>query len=300
MSDDILERHLPVIKRHSPLVNSSAIIPHYDGHDHYVFVVDDRLAFRFPRSQHHGQKNAIENIFLSEFAKSSPIPVQAFEAYEDAETGLHYQVYPFIPGVGLTTGSSRIVPATQLMSVAANLGSFLKILHAFPLDRARWMNMGELDPTTYWQWFEASLDRYRQTIFQYLSAQEQAWIEAKYEAYIELSQRYTFTVKVTHSDLRPVHIIIDVRSHALNGIIDFSPRIADPANDFKCFDRYGAAFLGEAYAQYGEVDEHFDKRREFYAADLPVNNLYQAIESGDEERIDAMRQELSAYIAMRG
>ncbi|CAN5189553.1 hypothetical protein BH23CHL1_BH23CHL1_25900 [soil metagenome] len=93
-----------------------------------------------------------------------------------------------------------------------------------------------------------------------------------------------------------MHIIVDAKSHALNGVIDFSPRIADPANDFKCFDRYGEAFLREAYAQYGEVDETFDKRREFYAANLPVNNLWQAIESGNDERVEVQLHELSAQI----
>lgn len=297
MDDDILARHLPVIKRHSRLADLSTITPFYDGQDHYAFVVSDELTFRFPRSESHGQKDRVENVFLREFTKVSPVPVQAVEAHTDSETGLRYQVYPFILGVGLTIGLARTVPANQMMSVAASLGRFLKVLHAFPLDRARQMNMDELDPVNYWQWFQGALDRYRQTVFRFLSDREQAWVEARYAAYIELSQRHTFTVKVTHSDLHPEHIIVDANSHALNGVIDFSPRIADPANDFKCFDRFGAAFLREAYAYYAYVDETFDQRRQFYATDLPVNNLYQAIESGDEERINGMRQELSAYIA---
>ncbi len=182
------------------------------------------------------------------------------------------------------------------MEIAANLGHFLKALHAFPLDHARQMNMSELDPIHYWRWFETFLDKNRQKIFHYLSDRERAWVEAKYAAYIELSQVSTFRVRVTHSDLRPVHIIVDAKSHALNGVIDFSPRIADPANDLKCFDRYGEAFLREAYAQYGEADETFDKRREFYAANLPVNNLWQAIESGNDERVEVQLHELSAHI----
>ena len=297
MSCDRVESYLPVIRRHFPSIDVSAITSYCDGHDHYVFVVDHRTAFRFPRPGQHGKNDAIENIFLNAFANQSTIPVHIFEPYSDKDTGLRYQIYEFIPGIGLSQYIARVLPSHELERVAIEIGRFLKVLHTFSLDSALGMNMLELDPTIYWKWFQEFIERYGYAISQYFSDNEQEWVKERYSAYIILMTQWTFTVKVTHSDLLPEHIIIDPMQSALYGIIDFSPRIADPANDFKCLDRYGNGFLQTVYEQYGPVDEMFDERRRFYAADLLVNNLWQAITGGSKALIEKQRRELSEYIS---
>lgn len=297
MVDDILEKHLPLIRRHLPSIDARAITPYYSGHDHYVFVVGGNTAFRFPRSDRHGVNDAIENLFLHELARVSPVPVQTFKPHTDDEPGVQYQVYPFIPGTGLSIDLARAFPAPKLMSVAAAIGQFLTVLHAFPVHEARRMTMPEISPYSYWQWFDEFLATAWPEISRYLSDAERQWVQEKYTSYFELSRSHSFDLMVTHSDMLPEHIIVDPGAHTLSGIIDFAPRIADPANDFKYFDRYGAAFLQEVYRHYRDVEPWFDERRTFYAADLLVSNLNRAIEYGDEECIERERRELSRYIA---
>jgi len=53
---DILFRYLPIIKKYYPVVREEKIGFYDNGHDHYVFVVGGKHAFRFPRSSDHGKQ----------------------------------------------------------------------------------------------------------------------------------------------------------------------------------------------------------------------------------------------------
>lgn len=295
MNKKVIDKYLPIIKGYYPKISPETVKLFDDGYDHYVLLVDN-LAFRFPRSKNHGKKDRAENIFLKEFAKTSPVPVQEMENRIDPKTGIGYQTYKFIPGIPLSKELTETFSEEELTSIATDMGKFLTKLHSFPLTEARAMKLDELDPKTYWQHFENLLEKIKDLIFPLISKTEREWIEKLFLDYVDLTKDNPFKVTVTHSDLLEEHIIVDEKTHKLNGIIDFSLRIADPANDFKYFDRYGATFLKTVYDNYPQVDDQFDKRRRFYAGYVAVINLYEAIERKDIKMIEKYLAELKGYI----
>jgi aminoglycoside phosphotransferase (APT) family kinase protein len=260
-------------------------------------LVNKNQAFRFPRTKNHGKKDRIENVFLSVYAPTSPISVQEMVGHVDLKTGMEYQMYNFIPGVQLTKKIAKTLSEQELVKIAVDMGKFLVTLHSFPITQARSMHMDELDPTLYWKYFEDLYIDIKTVIFPLLSKEEQQWAEKLVNNYIYATKDNPYEVKVTHHDLLAEHILIDESTHALNGVIDFSLRIADPARDFEYFDRYGSLFLDTIYSHYLSRDKYFDRRRKFYAGHVPVINLYESIVRKDTKMTEKYLAELKEYIA---
>jgi aminoglycoside 2''-phosphotransferase len=293
----LIDKYLPIIKSYYPDISPESITLFQDGYDHDVILLNSDQAFRFPRTKGHGKKDTVENMFLPVFAKTSPILVQEMKGRIDSGTGVTYQMYRFIPGIQLTKEVAQTLTEQELITIAKDMGKFLTKLHAFPVEEARSMRMDEIDPSLYWKYFEDLYERIKAATFSLLSKDEHRWVKNLARDYISVTKDKPLVVKVTHHDLLSEHIIIDEKTHMLNGAIDFSLRIADPARDFEFFDRYGNVFLETVYKNYPFTDEHFDRRRTFYAGHVPVINLYESIEKQDRKMIEIHRMQLKDYIA---
>lgn len=290
-------KFLKIIKTHFPQVKEDQITFLDDGWDHYVYVIDNTIAFRFPRTEEYGKKDEIETKFFEIFASTSPVKVQDMKLLIDKDSGIRYQMYDFIQGMRFTNDLAETLSEKELSSIATDLGKFLTSLHSFPLDKAREIQMDELDPIGYVDYWKDFLKEIQQIMFQHFSKSEQDWIEKIFNEYISKVRKQPFFVKVTHFDLLPEHILIDKNTHKLSGIIDFSLRIADPAYDFSYFDRYGKQFLEEILQNYSlsKSDETFAIRKRFYAARLGFSVLSQAMER-DKEKIPEIVEQIHEYI----
>jgi len=102
MENNVVEKYLPIIVKHLPGVTIERVRLFDDGHVHYVLLVDNLYAFRFPRTKGHGEKDHVVIAFLNKLAQSSPTAVQQMTGYIDEATGIKYQRYEFIPGVRLS------------------------------------------------------------------------------------------------------------------------------------------------------------------------------------------------------
>lgn len=66
--NDIVGNVFPIISNHYPNVSIEEVKLFDDGHDHYVVLLPNGIAFRFPRGNEYAKKDAVENIFLADFA----------------------------------------------------------------------------------------------------------------------------------------------------------------------------------------------------------------------------------------
>lgn len=208
----IVNTYLPIIKRFFPDCSTEDITVFREGYDHDVLVLQNQKAFRFPRTKIQAKLDQVENVFFPEFIKSSPIPVPNITGHIDPATGLQFQRYRFIPGVQLTKDLAATLPEHALATIAADMSKFLTYLHAFPISKARSRYMEELNPKTYWRYFEDQLIKMKLAMFPLLSKNEQRWIEKLYRDYIGICTNNPFDATVTHSDLLGEHIIIDKKN----------------------------------------------------------------------------------------
>jgi hypothetical protein len=123
-------------------------------------------------------------------------------------------------------------------------------------------------------------------------------VERLFGEYIAHVKAEPFTGRVTHADMWPYHILIDQQSARVAGVLDYWPRISDPASDFKPFELYGVGFVAAVYQRYTVPrDKSFELRRLFYTGRDQVAELARAIELGGREHIAAQLAALKSYIA---
>jgi aminoglycoside 2''-phosphotransferase len=270
------------------------------GWDHHVYIVNEATVFRFPQTP--WRIGPLRKIAIDELAALGTIPftLPTFEIRFDDDFRTWYEEGICLPGVAFSPAVAATFTRDEMMTIARQMGAFLTVLHAFPLERARELGMDEMDPTDFWDYMHNNPNAYpwvRRTLWPVLPPGERAWIADLFEEFIAQVRRTPLPLVIRHSDMHPYHIIVNPSSHELVGVIDFSWRIADPAGDFKAFAYYGAEFVDEVYAHYGlPMDAEFDDRRRFYTGHDEVFELVRSYQLGDAGRIAKHHGLLSDYI----
>ena len=287
-----------IIKKHYPDISNNTITFLDDGWDHYVYVVNGKVAFRFPRGPEYGNKDSIETKFFEIFADTSPVPVQKMKLVKDEDTQIQYEIYDFIQGIRFTKEFAATCSEEELDAIAEALGKFFTRLHAFPIEEARKIHIDSIngveDYADYWLGF---LQHIQKDMYQYFSSDEKKWIEDIFTEYAVTVKKEPYELKVTHFDIMPEHILVDEKTHKLSGIIDFSLRISDPAYDFSYIDRYGEKFLQTVLDNYpaSKTEPNFLLRQKFYAARFGFSFLSQAMER-QKEAVPKIIDQIHEYI----
>lgn len=300
MSSTRVSKYLRIIKKHYPHVARDQIRMLPRGNDHMVFSVNEEVTFRFslvPR-----EISPVRKEFLDIFSQKSPVLVPTITIQFDPDTNSYYEINTFIPGVSFYPSIARSWEKQDALLIAHAFGVFLTTLHSFSLDKARALGIGEMDPRYFWEYMQLNDNAYpklKRLVFPHINLQEQVWIEKLFTDYIFLIRQTPFQTRVTHADMWVFHIIVDPIKHTLAGVIDFGPRIADPANDFKACEHYGREFVDAVYSQYKLAkDPTFDARRLFYTGHDVVFELARAIERKEKRNIEKYQQTLTEYIKM--
>jgi len=290
--------HFEIIKKRFPSIDLTDI-KSLAGNDHFVYVVNGEVTFRFPKIPKEINKNRSE--FLKQFSKLSPIPIPNIEIIKDEATNTYYEVNKFLPGISFYPSVAGSFTSEELSNIAQELGKFLSSVHSFSIEEARHLKIDEMNPKDFWEYMEQNENAYpkfKRVIFPHISETEKKWVEKVFADFIALVKENPFQTKVIHSDMWTYHIIVDLDNHKLSGVIDFGVRIADPARDFKAFEYYGSNFVKDVYKSYSlPIDNNFEKRRLFYTAHDEIFELTRAVESGDKEKIQKQKVSLSKYVS---
>ena len=294
-----LPAHLAIIRKAFPGITLDDLRT-AAGWDHHVYIVNEATVFRFPQTPQ--RIDPVRKVAMDELAALGTVPftLPTFEIHFDDEFRIWYEEGVCLPGVAFQPDVAATFSHDEMMTIARQMGQFLTVLHAFPLERARELGMDEMDPTDFWEYMKFNPNAYplvRRTLFPVVPDAERRWIEELFESFIERARRTPLPLVVRHSDMFPYHIIVTPDRHELSGVIDFSWRIADPAGDFKAFAYYGRDFIDEVYAHYGlPMDAEFDDRRRFYTGHDEVFELVRSYQLGDAVRIAKHHALLSDYI----
>lgn len=286
---------LKIVRKIFPDISDEKIQVFDDGWDYVVIVVNNELAFRFPRRKDYAKTLPIEVKFLELFADKSPVRVPKLTYQKDETTGISYISYHFIPGVQFTKNISSTFSKDELLAVAKQLGTFLTVIHSFSVKEAKQLGIQQIDSFDSWQ---KRLTKIKKEVFPHIAEHERRWIVTLFKDFLGIITKIPIKSVLTHSDIMPEHIIVDPKNHTLSGIIDFGDiLIADPAYDFTFLARYGQDFLNESYKSYGlPRDQTFEKRRQFYEDRLAVTNLEHSLELKNEERVIMHKNQLSEYV----
>ncbi len=294
INNDII---LEIVAKIVPHISDQKIQIFDDGWDHIVIVINNKLAFRFPRREDYAKTLHIEVNFLKQFAKRSPITIPKLKYTKDKETGIFYVTYNFIPGIQFTRDISKTFSKEELLVAAKQLSLFLTTIHSFSIEKAKQLGVQQIDSFKSW---EKRFIKIKKEVFPHISKKEQQWVIHLFEEFLKVIKKVPINMVLTHSDIMPEHIIVDPKIHKLSGIIDFGDiSIDDPAYDFAFLAHYGQVFLDEVYKNYGlPQDTKFEIRRQFYENIFVVTNLEHSIKLADIEKIPLHKKQLSEYVEL--
>ncbi|WP_436533564.1 phosphotransferase family protein [Actinoplanes sp. HUAS TT8] len=238
-----------------------------DGLDNVVFQINTDLLVRFGKSP-DPDRTSREAQLLAALQSVSPLPVPepVFGPAEAQQDCLAYRKLPGIPLIEVTE------PA-NLPRIAETLSDFLRTLHAVPLDQLR--GLVDVDDQPLPEWLAEAAD-----IFPMVADRVPARFRPRVERFLTATPPPgPSTLVFSHNDLGIEHVLVDPRTSAVTGVIDWSDAaLTDPAYD------YGLLFrdLGPAAPPPAELRD----RAVFYARCALLEDLEYGLETGRRRYVD--------------
>ena len=282
-----------IIKLQFPDVSLSSVAHLGEGCDSTAFEVNGQLVFRFPKRADVEQQLAIESRILPVLAEQSPLPIPVFCFHGQPSEAFpyHFVGYRKLPGVPAIHVDTRSMPFETWVPA---MGRFLSWLHQFPVRDAAQLDVPRQDVTALIE--EVRTDALDD--FDLLKQVTEAAPLEKWHAYFEKGCQplaAELTSVVVHCDLAAEHVLYDLTTQELTGIIDWSEiAISDPSIDLAGFFHWGGqACIDAIRSEYvGSIDEGVLCRARFLAACRGVADVAFGLKTGRGEYIEAGRRAL--------
>ena len=211
------------------------------GGDHDLLIVDERFAFRFPRSGVRGLE--LEIAVLRQLQRRSAV---ATPSYSHVDPAGRFGGYPLITGSALTPARFRALPLTCREDILRTAASFLSELHR--------LSPESVAPIGDWPSTWAPAEFAKRGLAEFVSAlgdrlpDEARAAAAFYARYGELELPASVVV---HGDFVAEHVLLDDDTQQISGVIDFGDvALGDPAQDFLGFWALGADAAARAVELY--------------------------------------------------
>lgn len=241
--------------------------------DNDVFIINDHLVFRFPRSQRSKDHLKYEIEFLNFLDDEDKVRVK-IPKYTYISKNIDFAGYEKISGKILSPSAFKVLNKDDKEKVANQLIDFINNIHNLPLE-----TFIKYKPRTkeYFIPVEKRIENeLEKKLFPKLSKKDVYLIKQFYIDSKRLLQNTPNNLPI-HGDLYPYNVIWNNDTSKI-GIIDFSDiEIGDPASDFEVFYDYGEPYINMAYEKYtGPKDENFLKRAGIY---YKVHGIYTLLSS---------------------
>ncbi len=285
MSADQLALYRAAIQENFPDLPLESLRYLAEGWDSLVYLVNDRLIFRFPKRPEVAERLALETRLLPELAPTLPLPIPQF-TYVAKFSSLNFPYlfvgYEALPGLTQPDWPEVVGQANWWR---AALGDFLTALHAFPVERARHLGVKEKNFTgshiSQDNWrdsLEAFYSQVREKVSPLLSAERQDLVAAYFEDFLDVDRHFNFEPVLLHGDLLDDHVLVEPFTQKVTGVLDFGDVcLGDPAYDV-------AASVLPYYK--GKVDETFKQRQSFYRRLAPFFAITFGLDYADSALVE--------------
>lgn len=240
-----------------------------EGYDNWVYEIKPKTLIRIPKTPLYRKKLLQEIQLLELLSNQSPLPVPDYELVAvDGSFG----VYKKIVGKPLTLKTYRqLKPKTQI-KIAAELGSFISVLHSLPRNHVS--KLGFTANTS--KNLKTEYTKKRKIIQSVLTKEELTAIDIIQTKFFSLPKP---TKKVlVHHDVSDEHILLTTNHKKIAGIIDFSDAsFADPALDFAWIWELGEEFVQNVYQNYHHHDKTFLERSRLYWFQNIISQLHNQV-----------------------
>jgi len=248
-----------------------------EGWDSVVYLVNDGLALRFPKSLDAAHAIATEIRLLPYLRERLPIsiPQPTVLGIHPFERSWPFMGYACIAGVELTRERFWALPSRARNSITQSLAAFLQALHIVDVDAAKECGVITRDLRAE---FTDVFARSEALVTPALDRHERATFVAWFQAILNDARNFGATPTLIHGDMSPEHILYDNATHQISGIIDFGDAaIADPDYDLMyLLEDYGQPFLRALlrYYRHGDPERLLGKLQAFRLFDAARYTLF--------------------------
>lgn len=258
---------LKQIKKYFPLVKWKTTRYINSGYDNDLIILDNALAFRFPKNNYSKKIFKKEIGILGVIKKQVSISVPDYiYVSKDYSCG----AYPLIKGWGLTINKYRSLSKRQKRNLAKQIAVFLTQLHATSLASVKRFNISERFPDKEL----AKLHKEARKYLYFSFSQKEQDVFENFFSDLSVIFKHKYKKVLVHGDFSGDHFIINTKNK-LEGIIDFTDKaIHDPAFDFIFLWHFGPKFIKFVYRNYaGAGKKGLIKRSNLYARASAIWNM---------------------------
>jgi len=255
-----------------------------EGQYNDVLVVNEALIFRFAKVpaalQTLRQETAILRSIRDHITLEIPDPI--YHNLGPSTIGEAFVGYPMIPGKPLWRDLFRTIDDPDVLeTIARDLATFLRELHAIPVDEVIPVDLPLEDGLEGWA---GMYRRIREKLFAYMRPDARAQVATHFESYLDDPEAYTFQPVLRHGDFGTGNLIYDPDAHRMAGGIDFGAAgLGDGATDMAgLLSSFGEPFLARCASYYPAIEAASERIR-FYYGTFALQEALFGIENGDEE-----------------
>jgi aminoglycoside 2''-phosphotransferase len=276
------ESYLRAIRTAYPKVQAGSVTYNADGQNNDVLILDGTLIFRFPRYEHALQRLRAEVAILAGIRDAVPlaVPVPTFLHLDGASVGEAFMGYRMIPGEPLWRETLAAIRDDQVLDrLAWQLGTFLRALHAVPVETAIAVTLPVSNPYTE---YADLYERIQHRLFPYMRPDARTWASTHFETFLGDPTNIAHTPVLRHGDFGTSNILFDATTQVVTGIIDFgSAGVGDPASDVAgLLSQYGEVFVLRLSRVYPGLDACWH-RVVFYQGTFALQEALFGIENED-------------------
>ncbi len=263
------------IARAFPDLGVRSVRPLRGGWDFLTFEVDRRWIFRIPSRPPFDGRLRREFGLLPLLARRLPVPVPEYRLRAAPSRAFPHRIggYPKLGGIRVDRAG---LSPSALARVGSELGRAMHALHHLPADRATAAGLPFRSPRTVRDGVRRWSRRVTSEVRPLLDPRSRARLDGVLEQLVG-PEFPSFRSVVTHNDLLPVHVLVQRRSGAITGLIDWGDvEFGDPAFDFGVMG--AKPYLGPSmYRAYGgPSDPGFLRRADAYRRLVPSHAVIHA------------------------
>lgn len=247
-----------------------------NGQFNDVLIVNDAWVLRFAKSAAVIAALPGEVAFLRAIAGRLPLATPAVQ-YLNLTPPHVGMGYPILPGVALSREWLASASASRLQGIGAQLGEFLRALHALPLD----LFTGSAIQDRAEEWADL-YTHIRAHLFPHMRPDAQADVAARFEAFLAASDS-DWTPSPRHGDFGSGNVLYDETTGDVTAIIDFgSAALGDPAVDIAALSTMGETVFQAALTAYPEAAA-YRERAAFYRSTFALQQAWYGLRDGSQE-----------------
>ncbi|HEY8658299.1 MAG TPA: aminoglycoside phosphotransferase family protein [Hanamia sp.] len=239
-----------IIKHEFPLFDISMIKKIGEGDNNNAFLINQNYIFRFPKRKEVKQNLKKEIAVLPRIRHQFKLELPKFDF---VSKDINFVGYKIINGKFLTFKIYNSLPTEFQLQIQKSLSEFLSQLHSINLAMVKDC---ELETMNLKEEYSDNFENVQKLIFPNITRKNSELIEQLFAAYLNNHKNFEYKPTLIHNDFSTDHILIDISSKKITGIIDFGDiAIGDPDYDFMyLLDTFGANFIERMIRFYQQTN----------------------------------------------